>query len=506
MKKLAALLLALSLVLSLGSFALAENDTDTLVIGTGAEATKFFPANEQGTNSNDYVVVIANLYDSLVRMNAQGEIVPGLATEWSVSEDGLCYTFTLREGVKFHDGSLMTADDVVFSLEMSAPLANGKALLINYDHAEKVDEKTVNVYLTDPYSGFINGMASRVAMIFSKEYYESVGEEGYQEAPIGTGAYKFVSAVNGDSITLEAFDDYWGGAPAIKNVVVKLISDTTTQTIALENGDIDLLMSPSISSCLMMDTSKGIEWITGSSAGRVSMQISTNEGTPGHDDLNFRRAVQSAVNKEEVIMGAMEGYAELIDIDMCPNYSGHPEGYEVVPYDVEKAKEYLAASNYDGEEFELLVQSGTMYDTVAQIIQYQLMEIGINCTINAVDSATFTDLWYAGKYDAMIKNTNSSLLDADGFLNFFMATDYAPTNNNQHPRTQEIYDLGIAARKAQGEEREELYRQAVDIVTEEAYQVPLFANTNTLAFNSNLEGVEVYPLGSVYLFDISWKE
>lgn len=506
MKKLAALLLALSLVLSLGSFALAENDTDTLVIGTGAEATKFFPANEQGTNSNDYVVVIANLYDSLVRMNAQGEIVPGLATEWSVSEDGLCYTFTLREGVKFHDGSLMTADDVVFSLEMSAPLANGKALLINYDHAEKVDEKTVNVYLTDPYSGFINGMASRVAMIFSKEYYESVGEEGYQEAPIGTGAYKFVSAVNGDSITLEAFDDYWGGAPAIKNVVVKLISDTTTQTIALENGDIDLLMSPSISSCLMMDTSKGIEWITGSSAGRVSMQISTNEGTPGHDDLNFRRAVQSAVNKEEVIMGAMEGYAEPIDIDMCPNYSGHPEGYEVVPYDVEKAKEYLAASNYDGEEFEILVQSGTMYDTVAQIVQYQLMEVGINCTINAVDSATFTDLWYAGKYDAMIKNTNSSLLDADGFLNFFMATDYAPTNNNQHPRTQEIYDLGIAARKAQGEEREELYRQAVDIVTEEAYQVPLFANTNTLAFNSNLEGVEVYPLGSVYLFDISWKE
>ena len=106
-------------------------------------------------------------------------------------------------------------------------------------------------------------------------------KRGYQEAPIGTGAYKFVSAVNGDSITLEAFDDYWGGAPAIKNVVVKLISDTTTQTIALENGDIDLLMSPSISSCLMMDTSKGIEWITGSSAGRVSMQISTNEGTPG---------------------------------------------------------------------------------------------------------------------------------------------------------------------------------------------------------------------------------
>lgn len=502
MKKLVALLLALSLVLTMG-IALAEKDS--LVIGTGAEATKFFPANEKGTNSNDYVIVIANIYDSLVRMNAQGEIVPGLATEWTVSEDGLCYTFTLREGVKFHDGSLVTADDVVFSLEMSAPLANGKALLINYDHAEKVDEKTVNVYLSAPYSGFINGMASRVAMIFSKAYYEAVGAEGYQAAPIGTGAYKFVSAISGDSITLEANEEYWAGAPAIKDVVVKLISDTTTQTIALENGDIDLLMSPSIASCLLLDTSKGVEWTTGSSAGRVTMHISSNEGTPGHDDVNFRRAVQSAVNKEEVILGAMEGYAVQIDIDMCPSYSGHPEGYDVVPYDVEKAKEYLAASNYNGEEFQILVQSGTMFDIVAQIIQYQLMEIGINCTVNAVDSATFTDLWYAGKYGAMIRNTNSSLLDADGFLNFFMATDYAPTNNNQHPRTKDIYDLGLEARKAQGEARKALYLEAVNIVTEEAYEVPLFANTNTLAYNSGLQGVEVYPLSSVYLYDLSWK-
>ena len=505
MKKLVALLLALCMALSLGGMAVAEKDT--LIIGTGAEGTRFFPANEKGTNSNDYVVVIANLYDSLVRMNAQGQIVPCLATEWSVSEDGLCYTFALREGVKFHDGSLMTADDVVFSLDMSAPLANGKALLINYDHAEKVDDKTVAVYLSAPYSGFINGMASRVAMIFSKAYYEAVGADGYQAKPIGTGAYKLTSVVSGDTITLEAFDEYWAGAPAIKTVLVKLISDTTTQTISLENGDIDLLMSPSIAACQLLDTSKGVEWISGSSAGRVTMHISSNEGTPGHDDINFRRAVQSAVNKEEVILGATEGVAQQIDIDMCPNYSGRPEGYDVVPYNAEKAKEYLAASNYKGEEFQILVQSGTMFDTVAQIIQYQLMEIGINCTVNAVDSATFTDLWYAGKYGAMIRNTNSSLLDADGFLNFFMgaSANYAPTANNQHPRTEDIYQLGLEARKAQGEERKALYLKAVNIVTEEAYEVPLFANTNTLAFNSKLGGVEVYPLGSVYLFNMAWK-
>lgn len=502
MKKLVSLLLALCLVLGV-SAALAEKDT--LTIGTAAEATKFFASSKDGSNNNDYVVVINNLYNTLVNLNADGQIEPALATEYTVSEDGLCYTFTLREGVKFHDGSVMTAEDVAFSLNTSAPLANGKALLINYDRAEVVDDKTVSVYLTAPYAGFINGVASRVGMIFSKAYYEQVGPEGYLSNPIGTGPYKLVSAVSGDTITLEAFDEYWGGAPAIKKVYLKVISDASTQIIALENGDVDMLLSPAISSCLTLDTTKGVNWVYGPSAGRVTLHISSNPGNPSHDDINFRRAVQSAINKEDIVLGAMEGYATIIDIDMCPSYAGRPEGYEVVPYDVEKAKEYLAQSKYNGEEFQILVQAGTVYDTVAQIVQAQLMEIGINCTVNAVDSATFTDMWYGGQYGGMIRKTNSSLLDADGFLNFFMATDYAPTNNNQHPRTQEIYDLGMEARAAQGEARKELYLKAVNIVTEEAYEVPLFADSNTLAYNEGLDGVEVHPLGIVNLFNLSWK-
>lgn len=503
MKRFVSLFLTICLMLAATSIAFAGENT--LTIGTGVEATKFFPINPTGTNNNDYAIALTNLYDTLVNLNAKGEIEPALATSYSVSDDGMCYTFVLREGVKFHDGSTMTAEDVAFSLNKSAPLASGKALLINYDRAEAVDEKTVKVYITAPYAGFINGIASRVGMIISKKHYEKVGDAGYEAKPIGTGPYKLISVVNGDTLTLEAFDEYWGGAPAIKKVYVKLIADTATQIIALENGDVDLLMAPSISSCLMLDTRKGVEWIHGSSAGRVTMHITSNEGNPSHDDLNFRRAVQSAVNKQDIILGVMEGYATPIDIDMCPTYAGHPEGYKVVEYNIEKAKKYLADSKYKGEEFEILVQSGTIYHTVAQIVQAQLMEIGINCTVNAVDSATFTDLWYAGKYGAMIRNTNSSLLDGDGFLNFFMATDYAPTNNNQHPRTKEIYELGMEARKARGEARKELYRKAVDIVTEEAYEVPIFANTNTLAFNSNLQGVEVHPLGTINLFNLSWK-
>lgn len=476
---------------------------DSATLATSGEPTRFFPCGAEGSNGNDYLV-LNNIYDTLVFLDADGSLKPCLAETWSVSEDGLCYTFNLRSGVKFHDGSDMTAEDVVYTFDLSVQNSTGKALIINYDHAEAVDGSTVKIYLTAPYAAFLNGCASRAGGIISKAYYEKEGPEGYQKAPIGTGPYQFVSAVSGDTITLKAFPDYWNGEAAIKNIYIKTMTDASTQIIALENGDIDAIRSPSISSCLNLNQASGATWASGDSAGRVTLHISSNAGQPG-ENTDFRKAVQYAVNKEDVILGATEGYATRIDIDMCASYSGHPEGYKVVEQDVEKAKEYLAASGYQNEEFQIIVEAGTVSDTAAQIIQAQLMEIGINCKVNAVDTPTFNDMWYAGTYGGMIRNTSSSLLDADGFLNFFMATEanYAQTLNNQHARTKEIYDLGMEARKAQGDARKELYLQMVDICTDEAYEVPLFANTSTMAYRADLQGVKIYPLGVVYFYDWS---
>lgn len=183
----------------------------------------------------------------------------------------------------------MTAEDVAFSLNVSSQIANGKALLINFEHAEAVDENTVKVYLTAPYAAFINGIASRVGMIFKKDYYEEGGVEGYLKNPIGTGPYKLVSAVSGSTITLERFEDYWNGPAPIKTVYIETMTDASTQIIALENGDVDMILSPSIASCLNLDTRRGVDWISGPSSGRVTMHITSNEGYPSHDDLYSAR-------------------------------------------------------------------------------------------------------------------------------------------------------------------------------------------------------------------------
>jgi len=437
-------------------------------------------------------------------MNADGKLSPALAESYDTSSDGKVYTFHLRKGVKFHDGSAMTAADVVFTLDLNFKNSSGKALLVNYDHSEAVDENTVKVYLTNPYSAFDKAVASRAAYVISKAYYDKVGNAGYLKAPIGTGAYKFVKAVSGDAVTLQAFDGYWGGTVPIKNVNIKTMTDPSSQTIALENGNIDMIISPAISSVVNLDKKKGVTWEKGDSAGRVTLYISSNSGQPGQD-INFRKAVQSAINKKDVIQGATNGNATQIDIDMCPNYSGYPSGFKVVSNNDTQAKTYLSQSNYQKQPFELLVQAGTSSEAVAQIVQAQLMNVGINCTINSVDTSTFTSLWYAGKFGGMIRTTTSTLVDGDGFLNYFMATDYAPTNNNQYPMTKQIYDMGIQARAASGQDRSDLYKKMVDIVTDQAYEVPLFANPNTLAYNTSLKGVKVHPLTYVFFNDLSWN-
>lgn len=479
---------------------------DSVTLATSAEPVRFFASGPDGSNNND-LPMLNNCYDPLVYLLPDGSLIPCLAEEWDVSEDGLVYTFKLRSGVKFHDGSEMTADDVAFSYDLTSQNSVGKALLINYDHAVVVDPTTVEIHLSAPYAAFLKGAASRAGYIISKAHYEAVGADGYLKEPIGTGAYKFVSAVSGDTVTLEAFPDYWKGEAPIKNIYIKTMTDPSTQMIALENGDVDAIHSPTIASCINLDESRGTKWITGNSAGRVTLHISSNAGTPGAD-TNFRKAVQAAVNKEDVIMGATEGYATRLEIDIPENYSGYPTGYDVVAQDVEKAKEYLSQSAYNGEEFEILVQAGTTFDTVAQIIQAQLMEVGINCKVNAVDTATFTDMWYGGNYGGMIRSTSSSLLDADGFLNFFMASEanYAPTVNNQHAKTKEIYDMGMEARTLADEgARKELYLKCVNIVTEEAYEVPLYVDVNVMAFRSDLKGVEVHPLTLLTFYNWSWE-
>jgi len=516
MKKISSLVFVVLMIVSLafsgcssqpsgGSSGSAQTTAkDSVIIATSAEPVRFFSCGPEASNSSDYIVLY-NIYDTLVEMSPKGEILPALAREWTVSDDGLTYTFKLRDDVYFHNGDKMTAEDVAYTMDYNSQTAIGKALLINYSHSEVIDDYTIKITLSKPFTPFINGMTSRAAQIINKAYMEEKGVETYLEAPIGTGPYKFVSRASGDTVTLEAFDKYWGGALSIKKVYIKTMSDPTTQIVALQAGDVDVILSPAISNMVKMDTSTGAAWANCSSAARVTMTFNCNEGRVA-SDLNFRKAVQAATNKEDILLGVMEGYGELADIDMVTGYTGRPDNYKTVKHDVEAAKEYLKKSNYNNQEFTILVQSGTKNEAVAQILQAQLMDIGINCKINATDTATFNSVWYSGTgYDAIIRTSDSSLMDADCLAAYFV-TSAAAAEKNKFERLEELNDLLLKGRVTQGtEERKEVYREIVDIITDEAYQVPFFYDVSVLAFNENLTGIEPHPLFTDRVKNWSWK-
>ena len=219
-------------------------------------------------------------------------------------------------------------------------------------------------------------MASRLGGICCKAYYDEVGDEGYLKAPIGTGPYTLDEVINGEKIVLRANDGYWRGEPAIKEVTIAIVPNVSTQMIGLENGDYDAVRNPPIDSCLHLKEGGDVTWDYADSTGRITLYLAVWGGRPG-EDLNFRRAVQCGIDKDEVNEGANSGCATILDIDMCPIYAGYPsEGLQTVAYDREKALDYLAASSCSGESFEILCQSGTACETVAKIIQSQLIEPG----------------------------------------------------------------------------------------------------------------------------------
>ncbi|MBE7722539.1 ABC transporter substrate-binding protein [Lacrimispora indolis] len=479
---------------------------DTVIVACAAEPDCFFPFHSSLKTNMDEVPILHNVYETPIKFGPDGSHEPLLAESWEVSDDGKTYTLHIRDDVYFHDGTKMTADDVAFSIDTAGHTAQGAAQLANLDSAVATDDKTVVITLTAPYGPFLNALAGRYALVVSKALYESVGEDAYNDKPVGTGPYTFVSRVSGDRITMEAFDNYWGGVPAIKHVTYLILTDINTQMVSLENGDIDVLIQANVGSLTKLKSDK-VTWQTTDASSMCSMHLNLNEGPA--KDINFRKALMYGINKEEVNIGVYEGYATVGDIPIAPSFSGRPDAgtYEVVEYNLDTAKEYLAKSGYNGEEFKILTVAGSRNESASQIIQGQLIELGINCTVNALDAASYQAAADAGEFGASVRAQGVSVLDADGM--FFQY-------HSEFLVQPGLYDAGITSPEMDAyltagrtetdpEKRKENYAAACNLIAEHALSVCLYYEVNACAFNSSIKGVVPRALTGLYYFnDWSW--
>lgn len=386
------------------------------------------------------------VYESLVEVKPDGSIDPLLATEWDTSEDGLTYTFTLRDGVTFHNGETFEADDVVFTFERlmdeGVPYATDR--FPTFESVEATDESTVVFHLSEPDSGFLSNQGNPFmfgAAILNREAAETVD---FATEMVGTGPFQWESYDPDRQLTLSRFEDYWReGMPRADEVVVRYMPEQSAQVAALRSGEIDV-MFPSAETYLSLKDDPDLQIETVSSSNVIRLNIA---GNPPFDDERVRQALALAIDRQEIVDGAMLG-------------AGTPAGYVPPAYewstpvaelahhtqDVERAKELLAEAGHpDGFSIEIshLADYGTYMDRYIEILQNQLEQIGITSNIVPREITTWQDYLVTADYD-ITPNEFSFQPDPYWYV--------VPRDGRQGPTPDELQALLDEAKAASAEE------------------------------------------------------
>ncbi|WP_298495217.1 ABC transporter substrate-binding protein [uncultured Maritimibacter sp.] len=441
-------------------------------------------------------VVYANVFEGLTRFGPDGEILPALAESWEVSEDGTEYTFKLHEGVTFHDGSTMDAEDVVFSLDRARAEDSTNAqkpLFAGISAVEAVDPLTVKVTLAEPNGNFPFNMAWGDAVIVAPETIEQAAT-----TPIGTGPFTFTEWVQGDHVTLSKNGSYWGEAAKLDTVTFKFIADANAAFAAMMAGDVDyfpVFPAPELVEQFAGDPRFVV--IEGSTEGETIMAM--NNKQPPLDNVMVREAIAHAVNRQDIIDGAMFGYGTPIGTHFAPHNPDYVDLTEMSAYDPEKAKAMLAEAGVENLTLRLMLPPPTYARRGGEIIASQLREVGIETEITNLEWAQWIEQVLGGKdYDLTIVSHTEP---AD--INIYARPDYYYQYDNAEFQAI-IAELGVTSDAAR---RSELNKQAQEMIAKDFVNVYLFQLAKIGVANAKIQGLwENAPTQANDMTAVSWTE
>ncbi len=473
---------AAALALGLGAAPVAaQTPANVLIVGQIAEPKALDPAAV--TAVNDFRILM-NVFDGLVRYkDGTLEVEPALATEWTISEDGTVYTFTLREGVRFHDGAPFDAAAVKFNfdrmLDETHPYHDTGPFPLAFffsavESVEAVDDRTVQFTLNAPYAPFLSNLAYPTGLLVSPLSVETHGADVGRN-PAGTGPFRFVEWRSNEAVVVEANADYWDGAPALEAVVFRPITDANTRTAEMLAGGIDLMVEvPPVA----LSEFAGDGFTVHEQAGPHVWFLILNAKEGPFADKRVRQAANYAINKEALVNDVLEGTAEVAAGPTPPAFAwAYNEALEPYPYDPDKARALLAEAGAEGAELTFYVTEGGsgMLDPVAMgtAIQADLTAVGLNVRIETYEWNTFlgeVNPGLEGKADMaeMAWMTN----DPDTLPFLALRTEAWPDKggfNSGYYSNPEVDRLLEAARVATDQdERARLYKEMQAIVQEDA--------------------------------------
>jgi peptide/nickel transport system substrate-binding protein len=341
-------------------------------------------------------VLYSNVFEGLTRFASDGSIVPGLAESWDISDDGLTYTFHLHDGVMFHDGTTMDAEDVKFSLDRARAedSANAqKPLFAGIADVAVADPLTVTVTLKEPNGAFPFNMAWGDAVIVEAGNIEG---EAIKQHPVGTGAFKFVNWVQGDKIELAKNPDYWGTPAKLDRVTFRFISDPTAAFGALMAGDIDAFAGyPAPENVPQFEADGRFQVILGNTEGETILAM--NNKKPPLDNVKVREAIAHAIDRQAIIDGAMFGYGTPIGAHFAPHNPAYVDLTALSAYDPEKSRALLAEAGVSGLTLSLKLPPPSYARRGGEIIASQLRAVGIETVIENQEWAQWLENTFKGK-------------------------------------------------------------------------------------------------------------
>ncbi len=476
---------------------------DTLLWGVNAEASSLDPSTSKDTVTH---MMMYQIYDSLVKEDPSDytKLIPGLAESWEFNEDNTEVTFHIREGVKFHNGDIMTADDVQFSLQRSLESSYSSAISEAIDHFEKVDDKTVKCVLKYPYSPILDVMTNMTYGIVSKRAVEEAeaNDIDFARNPCGTGAYKIVEWRSGDALVLERFDDYYDGAAKIKNLIYKLIPDAASGAIALEDGTLDAYYIVASSDFEHLKETEGINYVECAGVGLHHITFNVTDGI--FKDKKIRQAVAYALNRDDIVIGGAEGYATIANCLVPTSIFGYIDDFEWYEQDIEKAKELLAEAGYpNGFDVVFSMQGSDTYMKPAEVVQDQLRKIGINVTFNKMERAAFLeDVGGNRNFQASLRMINATVRDADSVLTRRFHSKMLGGGNNYSGYSNPEVDTLIekARMTVDSNERLKMYRQINEILKDDVPLIPIYTDIVYMFYRDNLKNFYPHP---VYRYNVS---
>ncbi len=472
-----------------------SEDLVSAVVGITQDLDSLDPHKAVAAGTDE---VLFNVFEGLVKPSADGTLVPAVAKEYAIAPDGMSYTFTLRENVKFHNGEVVTADDVVYSVKRCAGLLDNKDPEVVVESAlsvisavEKVGEDTIVLNLSEPNTELLGFLT---CAIIPEEY----SEQG--SAPVGTGPYKFVSYTPLNSFVVERFEEYYGEKPYLEKVTFKICASNDAAFMELLSGSIDIFPYLTDEQAAQLTDEYNLEV---GSTNVVQAMFLNNDFEP-FADLKVRQALCYAVDKEELLNIVGGGRGHVIGSNMFPNfgvyYDETLENYYT--YQPEKAKELLKEAGYDeSNPLTFTVKVPSNYDihvATSQVLAEQYKKVGVQAEIQLIEwSAWLTDVYRSRDYEATIVALDSALAPSD-VLKRYVSTAKNNFVNYESAKFDEVFANALAS--TVDSEKVALYKETQKLLTEDAASVYLQDGAKLVAVNKKFTNFLFYP---VYVLDLA---